>query len=280
MEIKPEKQKTMRRDHWMCRIYKFTYGREYSGLGFCPLFHASMVALGLLPFTLAGHAFDKTIKVVKDCWPQTTTRLKKPKKYWPSDYELESRYFGNASDIYGFDDETLIYSTFLKWEESNPTWRADYKEVLDKRKEQKEIQEQRHARLEAVKEKIGKIGKYFVKPGLVLSAATICYFIWKLATYVLSFISFENIVSAALILVAIAGFGAILWGTGKLFMRGVRKIDNVSFDIPVIFTPVSKTFGFLGHLIEFVKDLIYVVYKKNCPLIQWSEKTGPIEKIK
>lgn len=290
MDIKPEKQKLMRSDHWMCRIYKFTYGSEYKGRGFCPLFHASYVALGLLPFTLLGHGFDKGVQIIKDCWPESKVKPDRPKKqkeYWPTEYELNSRYFGDASDINHhfslYEGVIYRYSDFLKWEESNPNWRVDYEKLLVKREEQRKVAEAREIRLSAKKEKICQYLQYGVKPALIISAVAISYFIWKLAIYLFAFITFENIVSAGTILACLAAVGFVVWGLIKLCARGIDKIDCAppKVELPdFIYEPAAKVFGFFGHLIEFVKDVISVTWAKKCPLIIWADETKAIEKFK
>lgn len=294
IELK-EKQKVLNRNGWQARLYKFIWKKDpYNIRGWCPLFWISWLGLFLLPFVLLGEGVSKTLSLLKDFWPERLTKPEKEYEYTPCFSEIDYVYNLNEQE----QDSFFKYTAFGGWAQKNPNWKEIYKARKDKEAENNrkiaelnvirwERETARRAKLDAKMLIITKYAGYFVKPALAASAIFVGWLIWVTAAFLVSIITWKDIVISAQVLGSIALVIGAGYGIAKIIIKTLdlvqktrkviepEKIEKIKE--PGIFCKAGDAiYEALNFLIETVK----MTYEKKCPLIQWGDETKPIEKIK
>jgi hypothetical protein len=274
-EITPKKKKQINRNGWQCRLYRWTWEAEPKFTGYCPFFWATLVNIGFIPFV----AFGKTLAVVGE-----TIQSFKPVKVEEVEQEYDNPHSRPDDWEYISDADETIENYYPEWVQNNPNWKERANLVREKDRILTEKKACRDAKIDAVKQKIVNVLKWFVFPALISSALAIVWLLYKLALHLFNIVEisevFEGlkIVAGSIVAYFILKFSIIKvynalnkWNTVKEKLQ----IEKSSDDEP---SAIRKGLSLINEICSFLYDAIRITYKKECPLIEWSDETKPIER--
>lgn len=303
-----KKQKGIDKNHWMCKVQKFSFGidAEKFYMGYCPFFWMTWVALIASPFIAVFHAthfvigrpllfvFDKlfsTVKEKKIAYIEEKNNTPIVPSYAilneVKDFETFSPF-----DIYYLCDTINTMSEadrILLWFEQNPDWRETHlptaveaiKRFKIAEKEKKKRTQERAAAIRKLISKVNFCGRFIAKvliPVCIILAGVGLY--W-LAAKIIGVITLLGLVQSFTFLMF---FGAIVMVVALVidFCNCVKETRYRKWQDGV--TPkqgiISKAFYKVLAVIGFIVETVEMTYKKECPLIIWGEETTPITKIK
>lgn len=288
MNGEPKKRKQLNRNGWQVKLYRYVWGKEPSFKGFCPMYWSLWISVFLLPFVWAGRALEFLGGVFKDLLPE-----KKNKGYQPGNYglnwlraaiaecgsfeELKTRSPNDSDVIWASDPKNFQY--YLKW-------LAKYEARHAKDEVKNQSREARSKFLAEKKEVIISKLRLLVKPALVLSAAGIAWFAYWLVLWLVSSLTADSVWNFITVALKGAGVALLVVFGGAFLFKGVANIKMKLDSIPAPETKPDKGpnifFRILtgvGEFIYFLYDTVRLLYKQECPLIEWADETKPIEKI-
>ena len=290
--------KKLSKKHWMPRLYKYSFGKDYEGRGWCVLFWSSWLAIGLLPFTLLGKGLGFLGGLFLDFIPE---KEEKKSKFYPQDHVLVSLYEKNWSfkndNLYEIPGIFGYYERIKQWLSENPNWRdlypaakarqAEYQRLYKIQQEREEAleakREARRQKLKVKKDILIKFGSYLVKPLLFVSAGIAVWFVYLTVGWLFSQITLAGVIETAkalgaILTIIVAGYG-VLWMGRKVFnfTSRVKKILPVEEEKESL---ISRVIDAIIEGISFLSDTVKLLYTKNCPIIEWADETKPIEKLK
>ena len=169
------------------------------------------------------------------------------------------------------------YGKILKWIAVTPDWENCALQVKYK-------SEQRAIKLEANQDKnaarakqASKYAGLIAKPILGLVALFVSYWVIKAFVFVFSKITWPGtigVLELAGVIVGVFLMGylivALILATVKYFRSCPKCTDKIGF------------FGKIGNALssgaEFLVETIETIYTRECPLIEWTDETEPIQK--
>ena len=299
-----KKQKKMSRNGWMARFYTWTFGAPPRFTGYCPLFWTIWICVILSPFVLIGKIFEFLIKLAITFFEPTEADLKAKRQQQeeeekaerrrkPLDEEIVELYEFTQKypdyELYSAAIHTDVRNCAIQWAYETPNWKDFYPQAkanVDRGEAQEKAWEERRRVRKAQMDKIVHYLSFAVKPLLVLSAVFAGFFIYKFVAIVVGMITFGQVVFwATCIGIAAVTVGALILGSLGIYKVGCIVSDKLDSRPEKPVKPKRTYFLFdrvLRGIVEgisFVFETIRMTYKKECPLIIWTnDETGPIEK--
>jgi ABC-type multidrug transport system fused ATPase/permease subunit len=302
-----KKEKKLDRNHWMCRIQKYTFGIDAPTyyMGYCPFFWMTWLAVIWFPFAVIGKFLNKIFSGIFDSANEKTKSYREycreKRENTPLEptfkdfvrlgkYDEDDSYYSGVSYIF----KTLDYGTenskrIHKWLQLNPDWKTthlpkaqeQYDHWLAEEEKQRQLEKIREERFEKLKSSMvrytslcGKAIFKLIIPLLIIAAAIGVIFV---AGWIVSKITLLTILGIfTVVMFFLAGYlaGKIIGDFLKTFVfieRNFNKIDK--------FRGVLVKIGrFFKNTWIFISDTVKLTYKAECPLIIWGEETGKIEK--
>lgn len=288
--------------------------------GYCPLFWRTWLTLGLSPLILIGKFLEfivsgvfEIIKLIgKNNNIVSVPREQKRRVFSkPDDYYIvfiyeykekwENEHPGEKFTIPTYQsgwniilDDYMDFDTYYPvsgWFEQNTNW-ADYYPQAKANLVAREVRNKKFQELkDKMMEKINTVIKYTswtVKPIMILSSCVLSYFVltflWSLTTT----INWSVVLTAILYILAGAVLIVVAAALVSLLINGIKKIINKLSSIkpdPATTTPTEdllfvKILRGLKEGVLFLIETVTMIYKKECPLVEYTDKTGPIEKRK
>ena len=291
-EIERKKQKKLSKDHWMCKIQKFSLGidaRSYYK-GYCPLFWMSWLCLLLFPFVCVF----KLIRII--CRPFTNflqnsayNRQERQSDLMKSplvptyaqlitlDKELSlyccSQLISNLHESYYllcYCSSLVLYRDdahrMALWFIENPDWKKEHLPAAKKYMQDMELFKLREETpwytvrdFINIVSVIGKLVFKILIPCAILAGVFLLY---------MTVISIPIMSWLAILIVVCAVCSVIL-------------IFSITYDFFENLTKVNiteKKPSVVSNIITFFVDAVKITYKQECPLIIWGDETGSIEK--
>lgn len=288
-------RKSVNINGWQCRIYRYTWGENPTFKGYCPLFWAVWLCIILFPFVFLGKIGEfmvsTLIEIIKVNFPKKEIESNGEYKYpQPSDEQIVYlfEYFVENGTIEHYYSLNVYY-----WAKQNPNWQNLYNQALlnvNKKKEEIKIAAVRREALNKKKEQIINFLSYFVKPVLLISTLVIGYFTYQFAYSFFTTLTWADVIDtikySALSVLFITGitvtiglvvkFVSILSNLTKLTKS---KTENLVVEEKTNYF-VDKVLGTIMEISSLIIETIEMTYKKECPLVEYSDKSSPIEKIK
>lgn len=305
-------KKKVNRNGWKANLQRWTFNREPSYVGYCPFFWMTVFCLCASPFTLVGKVFEFGGKFAVDLF--TPEPRKKPKKVeketTPEDGAIVSAFnFLKAhreDELYKMSNQVYLV---VKWARDHPDWKDSYypkaKANVDKAKEQREKEKAKEKEKEFMRAKhqerhkarMALIVKYTsctVKPLVSLAILIAAFYVYKLVFALVSLIKWKDVLvasgymSVGLTICAVIFFAALLVGNfaTNVLVSVRRKWDSIpekpqeyKEHKPSKAAELIETIGEgVCEGVQFVCETVKMTYKAECPLIEWSEEEGKIEK--
>lgn len=307
--IEPKKQKKINRDtYWMYKLLDFCWGKSHVPLfrGYCPLFHATWITIVLLPLVLVGKIFEFVGGIFWDLIKnssvsETKSEPQKTNIIKPADHFIErvfeeilKRPDENESDIvWEIYYDSIMLQPEREWFLNTPNWKSFYPAIKERIIKAKKDEEKAKIRKAALKVKIDTIISYtswMVKPFFVISGIAAGIVLYKIMFFIVgklaglftlnllwTYAQAAGILFAAVLLIAFIA---------KIFQLIRAKLNSIP-DSPKVqeiqqsslFTKIISGLGnFISEGYGFLRDTIKMLYKKECPMIVYQEKNGPIEK--
>lgn len=310
MNTEPQRKyrKKVNRNGWMARVQRYVTGREPRYMGYCPFFWMTWLCLAGAPFVALKRAVVFTWGFLSEMFSSgdVTTGLNIHKSERPGNYEL-ARYGFEVEDYFKTHPDAAfaeaageayyrvsnLWSYNLQWaldigHEAFKVAAAEARAAEIKRQERlvatRTAREAREKRLKPYQDAIVRVWSRLVKPLLAISAVALAYFGYKylfgaivgadwaaIGSAALGYLWFFAQVIAFILTLIVGGLliyvlakAAISLGQASGPKRAVRKVGN-------FFTGIAVMFSFLI-------ETVAMIYKKECPLIEWGEESGPIEK--
>lgn len=305
-----KKRKKLSRNGWMAKLYYFVWGKKPNFMGYCPMFWSTWICILLAPFIALGkgleylcttlgeiwcHCFpekeeartfeyDESGEIIKHRWPKPSFReivqlFEAVQKAGSLNYEV----------VYNYD---IDHDTYAWARQNAKSWESHYetaKQAWEREIREEKIRAERSAALAKRREAIVNFLRIFVKPALALSAVTGAYAIYKTLFFVCGLFTFAEFVSALIsigfglaFLLVLALVATFLAKLVKLFIEycDAKEVKRSKTPRkprkPHLFDKLIK---FIKETCAFAKDTVVMTYKKECPLIEWTDdETGPIER--
>jgi hypothetical protein len=300
-----KKEKKLDRNHWMCRVQKYTFGIDAPTfyMGYCPFFWMTWLALLLFPIlalsrlTYAG--FSRIILPLNVGVNKINTKIASNRESTPLK-PLDSMLIDIAMDYKeGEEFESLLnrYETSVLtwkvrtalWFRQNPDWRNTYlpaaiasvEEKLLKEEELQRIKEKRRAARRKLANQTSLCGKFLFKTLIPIIMAFAVYYVYLGLIYVFSHISLLDVTRIFTIgAFMIAGYyiARILFSFFTIVIFNERTGDSVAVAINKFTESLVKVNSGIGSMFEFLRDTVLFTYKAECPMIIWGEETGKIVK--
>lgn len=308
-KVERKKEKKLNREHWMCRIQKFSFNIDAPTfyMGYCPFFWMTWLALLVSPIVAVFRivtlptlwAWNRVSAIFVEKREISRTKLREiPLE--PSWLQMLNLEYMSPTGLSEFDiyyarisRERTDCARIALWLSQNPAWKKTHLPAAKAKK--KQIQEAEAARKAAARKREKTLRK-------VNAGASLCgSFIFKILipTAILAAVSvvFYGLYQAALAITLVgtlwvayhvAFISAALMSFYLLFnfltivkdIRDSKKtIVAEDEDSPgVLFRTLSKIGECFANSFEFIRDTVYITYKQECPLIIWGTETGPIQK--
>lgn len=314
-EIERKKEKRIDRSHWMSKVQKYIFGIDaptfYSG--YCPFFWMTVLALAVSPVivtillivTPIRWIFEKVDKLTtKHSQKSTKARRSQPLEPSFTQFITLAKHF-NAGEFEGPKAgnylATMLYSwgntkSYLDaerielWLTQNPNWmdthvpaaRIKYDAWKESEKKKKEKDALRTQRIRKLINKVSIVGKIIFKCVIPLAILMVgtgvgwLLYLFFISVNVQGLITFATaigiIVGVALTVGAIIlPFAYISWVKTEVLPH---KSEKKGLNIP------ERLIDWTCNTIDFLKEIVYMTYKSECPMIVWGEETGPIVKRK
>ena len=290
-EIVIKNKKPISEKHWRVRVQKYVFNIDcmefYSG--YCPLYWMSWIAAILFPFAaivkLIVKGWDSLIVEPKQKWENVQYKELENVPLIPSDsflIEAHTRGISLLDCINKYAISSLQERRMILWAEQNPNWGVQLQEAIERKRIREEFiakyqakQKRKKDRLRNFSNAVSKYASFVLKPILIILAGVVIFAV-GLGIYNL-------IISGDWwpVLLSLGGFVGVLVGIFASFIliEWVRcKIKSLSTKDGVSLP--NKLFNNIKLGFGCIKDLIYMVYKSNCPMLEWGDEDGPIEKNK
>lgn len=287
MEPTRKYRKVINRNGWMAKLYEFSTGREPKFTGYCPFVWSTWFWVLMFPLTVAGKALEWFGSVFATLMKSDKVRLSDFEKYYV--YIRLQDYNFVLEDYY---NQSFDSAEFKKFVAQNKNWLEILKKGYEREKSKADscfsnpepIEEKKNEKLELLKEKAMKFAAWLVKPALVLSAIFAAWVIYTFLGYLYSIISLKDILGALLIVGVVVGALCLLFFIGRFVssLWSVTREATIKEDKQpsVIASFAWSALKAIPNAIIFLFETGAMLYKKECPLIEWSDKTKPIEKNK
>ena len=306
-----KKEKKIDRNHWMCRIQKYSLDIDAPSfyMGYCPFFWMTWVAVMMTPIaflwkTVFVHIVKYIDKVGNKYHDKKMEKIEKINNTPLRPYDHEIAKIGNYLIRFGYSSEIvskqLIWdllpwdrssSRIFAWIKENPDWfETTYPTVL----KSVELKEQKAAEIKQKKEiSVKSRNKVIRKISNAISpiACLILKFVFPIliVSLILAVIYAIANVIAKLNILAILEVFIIICG---LFILSVSAY--LIFDFIRIWLMCRKSssenkenrfgkicincFETIKTGFQFIRETVKMTYKQECPLLLWGEETRPIQK--
>lgn len=275
-------KKVINRNGWMCRLFKFSTGREPQFQGFCPFFWSTIFWIVLFPITVICRLLEVIMSFL-------ALAFKKEQKAHSVRQNL--CFIKIAENNYSsYTLRSILNGEYCSEDfDSIPNWKEKIQAILDKREKQAEIdkanyerKKARQEKYEQFKEKLTFYGKFLIWPGLIASSIGAAFLVWKFVAYCASLITVQNLIDVGAFFLIVGLIALTILSLFKLVKKCVDWKERVESVAPL--EPAEdKGPGIISRFFEGIGELwdgAKIVYRRECPLIEWSDdKTKPIEKI-
>lgn len=303
-------KKKVNKNGWKANIYRWTFSREPNYVGYCPFFWITLFCVIVSPFSLVGKILEFIWKLICDLFtPEKEESVKNPEYKWekhkykkPCDEVIVDMY----DRLQKF--ETLAHYSWnnlltpVWWAEQNPDWKEKYyptaKINVDKKKAREIIKQNRKTRHKERMAIVVKYTSYTMKPLVTIAILTAAFYIYKLIFAIVSLIKWKDVVvmltySGISLLVCLGIVLAALL-VSSVFVNTAKVVkykwdaiptkpitlipDREWKSLTLINTVLTTILTGIFEGIEFVIETIKMTYKKECPLIEWSDEEAPIKR--
>lgn len=295
-------RKQVDRNGWKVRLHVWTTGEQPRNIGYCPFFWKTWAFVALSPLTAAGKVvmtgFDmarelmkseqvekpRVAKIVRPCDSDLVELARRV-----VDRELDSTELYNSSYL-GLASLEGYFADIRKWLVQNPDWLSlvpAAQERINARQAKLAEQKARSAKLRALSQPLLDNSRYIVWPIMVASLVYLTYKFYYLIGMLWSFIHFKALAIGAMnfALAALLLFVASI--VISLAIRGVKiLIAAIPSSAPEVIAVksepswASRAIKGIVNAIGFVIETAVMMYKKECPLIEWADEEGKIERRK
>lgn len=314
-----KKEKKLDRNHWMCRIQKYTFNIDAPTfyMGYCPFFWMTWVSLLALPVVFICKTFYKfsssRINPVLNHMEQRkmkhkTNLMKIPlEPSWEiilSVYNVYPKCHGSVdrdieiANYIDFSSNRIIAERYRQWFLQNPNWRDTHvskarearKEYFERIQRENEKAKLRRLKREARSRKLASMAsfcgrglfKILIPSAIITLGVSVYYGLCKL----FAMMTLQGVIGAFVIVCSLFSLAlfikiAIDFFSTVVFTRSLSdKIRSLLFPIFGDDGIAFKVFDAIRNFFSFARDTVKFTYKAECPLIVWGEETGNITRRK
>ena len=279
METERKYSKQVNENGWMRKFQVWCFGDLVPHfVGYCPFFWFTWICVFISPLILFGKIFEPVGRVFLKL---VEVKRHQPKR--PNDGAIMAYYEAYCR---GDQDDMACYQNVIDWIKITPNWEecaklliAKYKAAKERARRKKEARERFKARFAKL---IGNYGGYIVRPLLFVVSIVAAYYLWRGIVILISMITLSLLVWIGKILVG-GLFACLVLSLLFRFvvMPAIEYYNRCprGKEKPIKSTYFWRTIGEgIAAGATFCIDTVAMLYTRECPLIEWSDKDSSIKR--